>query len=144
MRMYMDQREALLREMRELAEVCPNVESTDCYKAAMDMLEVPEITFTRTWNYDNEMGEGTSYVFETSKSLDTREVTDGNQDETSDFRLDIGKDGTAVVYTIGDSNDGGFLICEEATYMFDMLWLMNLIGTTQPQDVQSEYDEWKA
>lgn len=34
-------RNSLLAELRELAEVCPSVTSTDCYRNAMDLLGVP-------------------------------------------------------------------------------------------------------
>lgn len=111
---------------------------------------LPEIhidRFIRRWV--NERGDQ-CFVFETIEDVDTTEVTQGNQKETSSFRILREKDsGLLTVETIGDSSEGGFLVCEDASDLFDteVIWTLALASLSKkdpPWDAQAEYDEWVA
>lgn len=99
-------------------------------------------SFTRKWVNT----EGSKcFVFETIQDVDTEDVTQGNQKWTSDFRLDI-MPHDVIVQTIGDSSYGGFMVCEDASELFDTDLLCQLAEGQDPapEDVQAEYNEWVA
>lgn len=90
---------------------------------------------------------GTSYTFDTYVPIWTDELTQGNQEICSTFRVDIPDSfvtGEIEVYIIGDSTEQGFLVCEEVTHIFDEIELEAATDIVKDHvlDIQEEYDEW--
>lgn len=109
---------------------------------------LPEVhidRFTRRWV--NRVGDQ-CFVFETIEDVDTEEVTQGNQKRTSSFRICRDRDsGVLTVEIIGDSSEGGFLVCEDASDLFDteVIWILALASISKkdpPWNAQGEYNEW--
>ncbi|MFN6965185.1 MAG: hypothetical protein ACK4S4_15675 [Pyrinomonadaceae bacterium] len=102
-----------------------------------------KLRFLRRWN----AGGYRAFFFETATSLFVGDITGGNQELCSEFRFDMYPDPSDdEVYIIGDSSDGGFLVCGECSPLFDLVELRSqaelAFHSGSCSDVQAEYDEF--
>ena len=137
----------LRSEITELCCLFGGFEETDVYKRMLEAVgqdpKSVKVTFQRQWRE----GDFNRVTFETERDINTWEVSGENQHFTSHFRMNIplGIDKTIAditVDTIGDSTYGGFMVCEDATHLFDVQDLARQYMQVPLGSIFDAQEEW--